>query len=80
MYSIHARRPDFAASEVVEAGIEMGDHGSLLRAACYLGSHGLPPALIARVLNHPELRRNVGRLLSRETQRCEEASRFKFLA
>lgn len=79
MYSIHTHRPDFASSEVVENGIEMGDRYGAARATSYLSSHGLPDDVIARVLRHPERRRNVGRLRSREALRCEEASRFKFV-
>ncbi len=79
MYSIHAHRPDVASSEVVETGIELGDRHGLNRAISYLSSHGLPDAVIGRVLSHPEQRRNVGRLRSREDHLNEEASRFKFM-
>ncbi|MFA9217714.1 MAG: hypothetical protein ACEQSK_11490 [Sphingomonadaceae bacterium] len=80
MHNIHTQRPDFAASEVVENGITLGDRHGERRAMSYLSSHGLPDAVIERVLSHPELRRNVGRLRSREALRCEEASRYKFVS
>jgi hypothetical protein len=80
MNSIHTHRPDIATSEVVETGIELGDRHGANRAVTYLSSHGMSDSVIARVLEHPEQRRNVGRLRSREDHLDEEGSRFKFLS
>jgi hypothetical protein len=68
-------RPDYQASEVVEAGIELADQVGPESAVEYLSHRGVLESVIRRVISEPEHRRNPGRLRVRDERAAEEGSR-----
>ncbi len=53
-------RPNLAMALIVNHGIMMASMHGMVKAAAYLSVHGVPDAVIARVLCEPERRRGAG--------------------
>ena len=66
-------RPNLAMALIVDHGIAMAATHGIVKAAAYLSVHGVPDAVIARVLCEPERRRVADKAVSAPPARPQAA-------